>query len=145
LMLARRIAFDSLEFRDCLVQVTETDVTPGADGILGASLFERFRLRIDSGAHKLELTPGEPDQIAASEPGQIAPGEPGQIRDAPRALSLDRLLLVRANVNAVRDGWFLLDTGAAYTTLSPALSAPQFSLQPMNLSGMQGASGGWRL
>jgi tetratricopeptide (TPR) repeat protein len=129
LMLARRVAFEKLEFRDCPVQVVRREITPGADGILGASLFERFRLRIDPHSRLLELTPGD----------ETGPA------DMPRAVGLDRLLLVRANIDRGGDGWFLLDTGAAYTALSPSLSAPRSLPQRLGLNGMQGAAGALRL
>ena len=57
LTLARSVAFDELKFSDCLVEVSAHDVAAGADGIVGASLFERFRVRIDAGSRSLELTP----------------------------------------------------------------------------------------
>jgi predicted aspartyl protease len=128
LMLARRIAFDNLEFRDCLLQVSPRDLTPGADGILGPSLFERFRLRIDPRSRTLELTPGEPEELA----------------DAPHVLGLNHLFLVRTNIEGGREGWFLLDTGAAFTTLGRAFTSPQLSATPVDLTGMQGLAGAFR-
>src|SRR5262249_43004305 len=58
---------------------------------------------------------------------------------------LNRLMLVRANIDHGPAGWFLLDTGAAYTTLSPALGTPQLAPHALAVSGMQGGASGFRL
>jgi tetratricopeptide (TPR) repeat protein len=129
LMLARSMAFGPLEFRDCPIEVSNDDLTPGADGIIGANLFERFLIRIDSRAHMLHLTPSEP----------------GSGGDGPHAIGLDRLLLLQTHVEQGPGGWFLLDTGAAYTGLSPALSPPQLSMRSAQLAGMQGGASAFHL
>jgi len=176
LMLARSVTFDDLAFRDCLVEVSAHNVTAGADGILGASLFERFRIRIDSRSRTLELTPGgggmegKPDcppfaenapSLAkapvrarlGSEPRASASGCPRtdgeisrEVRHGVQALGLDRLLLVRTSVAGSREGWFLLDTGAAFTAITPRLtSAAQARAGGVELAGIQGTAAAFRV
>src|SRR5204862_149627 len=97
-------------FRECLIEVSARNVTQDDDGILGASLFERFQIRIDARSRILELTPGEA----------------GERKQGIPPLGLDRLLLVRTNVAGGREGWFLLGTGAIATRRStPASDSPR--------------------
>jgi tetratricopeptide (TPR) repeat protein len=127
LMLADSVAFGDLRFRDCLIEVSPVALPDDADGIIGASLFERFRLRIDTAAQALELTPGDAGEVPA----------------AP-ALGLDRLLLVRTQLPGGRGGWFLLDTGAAFTAIAPGLGAMSQSPAAVPLTGVQGSASAFR-
>jgi len=130
--LARSLAIGDLAFENCLIQVSRQSMTAGADGILGAGVFERFRMRVDVHSHAMDLTPIE----------QPLQGEIGRIP----AIGQRNLLLVRTAV-ADREGWFLLDTGAAFTTLARDLvpSAFQGSTAP-ELVGARGAvTGAYRL
>jgi hypothetical protein len=126
LSLARTVSFGELEFRDCLVDVSSRELAAGADGVLAPSLFARFLIKIDPNAKMLELTPhGETDVAAAQ-----------------NALDLDRLLLVRAEMASKQQGWFLLDTGAAYTAVAADLSTPGARV---DMAGPQGAIGAFRV
>jgi hypothetical protein len=120
------VAFGDLEFRDCLVDVASGELSAGADGVLAPSLFARFLIRIDPKARMLELTPHAETNATASQ----------------NALDLDRLLLVRAEMASMRQGWFLLDTGAAYTAVAADHSAPG---PRVDMAGPQGAFGAFRV
>lgn len=126
LSLARTVSFGDLEFHDCLVDVSSRELASGADGVLAPSLFARFLIKIDPKAKMLELTPHVEMDVAA----------------AQNALDLDRLLLVRAEMASKRQGWFLLDTGAAYTAVASDLSTPG---APIDMAGPQGAIGAFRV
>lgn len=126
LSLAHSVTFGDLEFSDCLVDVSSRELTHGADGVLAPSLFARFLIRIDPKAKVLELTPHGEEDAGASQ----------------NALDLDRLLLVRAELASKRQGWFLLDTGAAYTAVAADSSGPGTRI-PM--AGAQGALGALRV
>ena len=128
LSIADSVAFGELRFRDCPVEVSGVLLPEGIDGILGANLFERFRLRIDAGAQILELTPGEPESA----------------RDA-KAIGLKGLLLVPGQIAEGREGWFLLDTGAAFTAIAPGLTPPAAPRSgAVSLAGVQGATAALR-
>jgi hypothetical protein len=121
--LARTVSFGKLEFRDCLVEVSGREVTPDADGIVGASLFEQFRIRIDHGSPSVELTPFD-----------------SAVRDTGNAVGLDKLLLMRTRIAGGRDGLFLLDTGAAFTSIARELAPLSMEhFGPVDLGGMQGS------
>jgi hypothetical protein len=130
--LARSLSVGDLAFEDCLIEVSRQSITPGADGILGAGVFERFRVRVDARSRVMDLTPLESQGPAS--------------RAGIPAIGLRNLLLVETTVGG-KDGWFLLDTGAAFTTLARDLVPPvlQKAGAP-ELVGVRGAlSGALRL
>jgi Flp pilus assembly protein TadD len=131
LSLARTVTFDDLEFRDCQVDVSSRELAGGVDGVLPPSLFARFVIRIDPKARVLELTPLE-----------LAPHGEEDHAASQNALDLDRLLLVRAEMANKRQGWFLLDTGAAYTAVAADHSG---SGSGVAITGVQGTMGAFRV
>jgi predicted aspartyl protease len=128
LSLAKTIAFGDLQFRDCLVHVSNRDISPEADGVLAPSLFEQFLVRIDPKAKAIQLSP----RIEMETP------------EAHRALNLDKLLLVRGEMACDREGWFLLDTGAAFTAMGASTIA-QGARTAVDMVGAQGSAGAFRV
>jgi hypothetical protein len=128
LNLARSLAVGNLHFEDCLIEVSPRRITPGADGILGAGLFEAFRMRVDARHGVMELTPSDGDPRPSN------------------AIGLQSLLLLKTVVGG-REGWFLLDSGAAYSTVARELVSPVLLKGAANgLIGVQGAlAGAYRL
>jgi len=53
---ADRIQVGALEFRDCLVQVTDKGM-PGEDGLIGADVFRMYLIDLDTPGMKLKLSP----------------------------------------------------------------------------------------
>jgi len=88
--------------RNCLLEVTDSIPAGDADGVIGARMFQRFLIRFDARQRLLELLPFPNGEAAAQ----------------THALQVGHLLLVRARVNAERFGYFVLDTGAAFSALS---------------------------
>jgi tetratricopeptide (TPR) repeat protein len=133
LMLAQRVSIGKLEMRDCLINVGR-EVPPGADGIIGLNLFERFLIRIEPGSRTLELIPR----------GEDGPPSPTRTEGA---LNLAGLLLLRADMPCGRQGWFLLDTGAAFTVVAAdaAAAAAANRTGAVPLSGVQGGTEAYRL
>jgi tetratricopeptide (TPR) repeat protein len=125
LALAGRVSFGDLAFDECLVQVSAHSLTTGADGVAGIDLFERFQILIDPAAPALQLTPFEDTAVRSA--GAIP------------AVGLRGLLLLNTRVEG-REGLFLVDTGAAYTSVDRRL-APAAYLQgdSVTLSGAQGS------
>jgi len=113
--LARAVSFGELNFRDCIVEVSDKRLTPGADGVVGLTMFDRFEIRVDPRRPALELEP-LPEQAAS-----------GLSDDASRAFyAIRHLILVKAKVDGRKKGLFLVDTGSAVTSISgdmlPALA-----------------------
>src|SRR5262249_37509020 len=121
---ARSMRFGDLEFRDCLVEISDREIAPGADGVLAAGIFEAFRIRIDANARVLDLDP--------------LPAGPAPVVAGARAAGLNRLLLLPVSVDGADRRWFLLDTGAAYTTVDASLTPLAHARPAFEVSGAQG-------
>ncbi len=104
---ARHVAIGALELEDCLVHVTETNPFPDADGVIGMNLFEKFLVRVDPASATLDLTP----YVDGAGAGSISTG-------MVRTYRVGHLLLVQASVNGDQNGYFLLDTGASFSSTS---------------------------
>ena len=75
--LARTVAFGDLTFEECLIEVAGRSLTTGADGVIGADIFQRFKIGVDAHARLLQLTPfddvpGETPQTRPSQPSASA-------------------------------------------------------------------------
>ncbi len=103
--LARSVTFGDLAFEDCLIEVAGQNLTAGADGVIGADVFERFRIGVDGRAGVLQLAPFDDSPRAGSQASVPAVG-------------IGKLLLVKVRVQGGSEGLFLVDTGAAFTTVS---------------------------
>jgi hypothetical protein len=92
-------------FANCPVAVVRGRVAEGVDGVIPVSLFGGFLVRLDLPARALALTP-YPDGAPARTAG-LSPTVPNR-----------NLLLMKAALDGAREGYVLLDTGAAYTGIS---------------------------
>uniref|UniRef100_Q01U10 Tetratricopeptide TPR_2 repeat protein n=1 Tax=Solibacter usitatus (strain Ellin6076) TaxID=234267 RepID=Q01U10_SOLUE len=129
LALARTVSMDDLVFEECLVEVSDHSLTDAADGVAGVDLFERFQIHLDPAARVLQLTPFE----------ETAPGSPNSIS----ALGLRNLLLVNARLDSGKEGLFLVDTGAAFTSVDRHMMPAALQQgRPIDLQGAQGFLGG---
>ncbi len=126
--LARTVAFGGLEFRDCLIQVDPGVVTPGADGVLGADAFSQFEIHLDARSRRLTLIPLADEGKAWEETTQAA----GPV------YAMNHLLLVKAKLNRQREGLFLLDTAAAFTSISEEIARPWEHRSTVPLMGARG-------
>ncbi len=133
LTLARTVTLGNLAFEECLIEVSDHSLTAGADGVLGADLFESFQIHLNPAEHSLELTPFE--SPASPSPNSIP------------ALGHRNLLFVHASLETGKEGLFLVDTGAAFTSVSrDLLSSALPQGLPVGLQGAQGPlAGGIRL
>jgi tetratricopeptide (TPR) repeat protein len=131
--LAHTVAFGDLAFEECLIEVSGRSLTAGADGVLGADVFSRFRIGVDARARVLQLTPF--DDAAATPLDGSHPSVP--------AIGIRNLLLVKARVEGGKEGLFLVDTGAAFTAVSREYLPPtQHPGHPVELMGAQGPLSG---
>ncbi len=129
--LARTVTFGDLVFEECLVEISARSLTTGADGVLGADVFERFRIGVDARAGVLQLTPFDDSPREAS-PASVA------------AIGIRHLMLVKTRVEGGSEGLFLVDTGAAFTAVSREYLPPvlRHQGQPVELQGVQGPLAG---
>jgi hypothetical protein len=104
----------ALKMTNLLLFVSETDLMPEADGIIGLDVFKDFLIRLDPPARTLELTPFPGQAESQSEESPVC-------RDCMRAYRLGELLLMRGTVNGHADGYFVLDSGSPYSLISRQL------------------------
>jgi hypothetical protein len=108
LQTADTLQLGDLTLRSVPLVVSDRSIADGIQGVLPLSIFSDFLIRLDFPAKRLDLLPygaGEADGSAAI---PVVPS--------------NRLLFVKATVNEVHDGYFLLDTGAAVTAISRDLA-----------------------
>ena len=110
----RRTA-DTLEIGDLTLHrvpliVANRTLADGVQGVLPLSVFAEFLIRLDFPAKQLDLLPYTPWKRRTSPGGAV------------RVLLSNRLLFVKTTVNHAHDGYFLLDTGSAYTAISRGLA-----------------------
>lgn len=97
----------ALQITNLLAKVSEIELTPDADGMVGLDVFQDFLIHLNPRARTLELTPLDDREASCA--------------DCTQAYRLGHLLLVRAEVNGHGDGYFILDTGSPYTLISRKL------------------------
>jgi tetratricopeptide (TPR) repeat protein len=99
----------ALKITNLLVEVSETELTPDADGMIGLDVFQDFLIRVDPHARQLELSPFDERDTSLT------------CVNCTQAYRLGHLLLVPAEVNGHGEGYFILDTGSPYTLISQML------------------------
>jgi len=97
-----------LTLRGVPLITAELGFANGIQGVLPLSIFAGFLIRLDVSGKTLDLSP--------------YPMEPMDPAGAIPAFSNNRLLFVKGSVNETHEGYFLLDTGAAYTAISRDLA-----------------------
>ena len=125
--IAERVEIGPVAFANCPVNVVRGPVADGVDGVIPVSLFGGFLVRLDLPARTLALTP-YPDGAPARTAG-FSPTIPNR-----------NLLLTKAALDDAREGYVLLDTGAAYTGIS-LQTARALRSRPVESFHMQGAAG----
>ena len=72
--LARTVSFGDLTFEECLIEVAGRSLTTGADGVIGADVFQSFKIGVDARARLLQLTPFNDSPGESSSPSVPAIG-----------------------------------------------------------------------
>jgi tetratricopeptide (TPR) repeat protein len=107
-----------LEFRDCLVGVSDTPFTAKADGFIGTDLFASYLIRIDPRVERLTLSP-----LPALK--EVVPG------DRPRLPELAaftpvyhrrQYLLIPVTLDSKARELFAIDTGMRFSTMTPEIA-----------------------
>jgi hypothetical protein len=107
-MAVKQLQADTLQVGDLTLRgvplvITSRPIADGVQGVVPLSLFAGFLIRLDIPGKDLDLLPYPVSQTAAG---------------AIPTLSSHQLLFVKGIVNDAQEGYFLLDTGAAYTAIS---------------------------
>ncbi len=115
--LADSVRVGDLHLRNCVVEVARGAVSDQVDGVVGPSLFQQFIIRLDARHGFLELLP-YPDETPQGGPSTNAESNPSWVA----VVQSGHLLLVDARFNAFASGYLILDTGAAFSSVSRRLA-----------------------
>jgi predicted aspartyl protease len=138
LAVADSINIGGLEFKNCLVEVSDRRDVVGNDGLIGMNVFSHFAVTLDFPWRKLTLGPLPPYPGAAAAPVEL--NTQGQQNSSSNSGPRDRYvapemkdwmsvyrsgheLIVPGMMNGKSEGLFLIDTGAQRSTVSPKAAA----------------------
>jgi len=144
---ADSIRIGDLEFRNCVIEVTQKNLNAGDDGLIGADVFSDYLIGIDFTAEKLKLTPlpprpnQPPKSVALSSEGADQDDEDiaedcnaktdtscgpqdryisPEMKDYTRIYRFGHNLLIPTRVGDIPAKLFLIDTGAFTNAISPS-------------------------
>ncbi len=107
-----------LEFRNCMVGVSDTPFGAGAEGFIGTDIFASYLVTLDFPAAKLQLDPlpGLPGEHKSVLPGDryLAP----DMRSYTTVYHKNQYLLIPVTLNNKDRRLFVLDTGIRLTTMT---------------------------
>jgi hypothetical protein len=104
---AQSIELDGLTLRGEPVLIVSHTLGDGIDGVLPLAVFRDFLIRLDFRDQTLDL---------------LKYPDPSGDSIGLRALSSNSLLFLKGSVNGVREGYFLIDTGASYSAISQGVA-----------------------
>ncbi|HTW44805.1 MAG TPA: aspartyl protease family protein [Acidobacteriaceae bacterium] len=139
LAVADSIKIGGLEFRNCLVEVSDSRNVVGNDGLIGMNVFSHFLVTLDFPWRKLTLGPLPPYPGSAAGPVQLNTEGQGQhstmsggphdryvapeMKDWMRVYRVGHALIIPGVINKKKDGLFVIDTGAQLSALTPSAAA----------------------
>jgi hypothetical protein len=129
-----------LEFRDCIVGVSDTPFSGNADGFVGMDLFASSLITLDYAHAKLQLAPLPPQ----------ADSLPGDRSDAPELSGFTPIyhsghyLLIPILLNKKERQLFVLDTGIRYSAMTSD-AAHSVSTTKMNFTNAEPTTSGTAL
>ena len=149
---ADSVKIGDLEFQDCYVDVIDKNSVIGDDGLIGADVFAQYLVELNFSDQKFKLLelPPRPEQAASSTAAGSSAASGQQFYNryvAPEMKSYTPVarfghqLLVRTQVNNGATRLFLLDTGSALNTISPAAAKDVTKVSGDQTIRMKGLSG----
>jgi predicted aspartyl protease/Flp pilus assembly protein TadD len=160
------IKIGTLEFRDCEVEVLDTNNVVGIDGLVGMDVFSKLLVTLDYPMRKLDLgpLPQRPQETSPAKPSldtddaqdadikastdakaaatsrqdrYIAP----EMRDWTKVYRIGHQLIIPAALNQSKPKLFILDTGAFTTSISPEAAREVTKVHSDNSLTVRGLSG----
>ncbi len=137
-----KITIGSIEFHNCIVEVSSKSNINDNAGLIGADVFEDFLVTLDFKELKLLLAPlPKNPNVAANADGPqdryIAP----EMQSYTKIWRFGHDLVVPVKVSDKVMGNFILDTGAAITSISPKLAAQITKVSYQGNYSISGVSG----
>jgi predicted aspartyl protease len=105
---AETVQIGELTLHDVPLLIQDRSLADGIQGVLPLSIFSEFLIRLDIPRKSLDLLP--------------YPAEQPKLEGALRTVESNRMLFLQGKVNEKAEGYFLLDTGAAYSAISRKLA-----------------------
>jgi Flp pilus assembly protein TadD len=112
-----RIQIGPLEFRNCLVGVSETPFAEKSDGFIGTDIFSSYLITLDQPGTRLELAP-------LPQTGSLLPVDrpssaslPAELKDFTPVYHRQQYLLVPVMLDGKARRLFILDSGIRFSTM----------------------------
>jgi predicted aspartyl protease len=153
LAVAESIKIGGLEFRNCLVEVSDRRDVAGEDGLIGMNVFSHFSVTLDFPWAKLRLGPLPPYPGTTAAPAELntegqrsASGGPHdryvapEMQDWMKIYRSGHALIIPGMMNGKSIGLFVIDTGAAMSVVSPKAAATVSKVHTENAE-IRGISG----
>jgi tetratricopeptide (TPR) repeat protein len=134
---ADSVRIGTLEFRDCMVGVSDTPFAGKADGFIGTDVFAAYLISIDPRKEKLTLDPLPPQ--TGSLPGDRS--APSELADYMPVYHRRQYLLVPVTLNNKSRKLFALDTGMLFSTMTSDTAHSISNVKVNFTNPMQTASG----
>jgi tetratricopeptide (TPR) repeat protein len=159
LALADSIAIGSMEFRDCVVTVSDKKISPDIEGLIGADTFGSFMVDIDFPQRVLRLSPlpsrpGDAQaaivlnsagiELGGSESDSFQPKDryvSPEMANWTRFLRFEHMVLVPTKVNGSKPMLFVVDSGSNGNMLSTRAAQSAAKMQPDIYGAVEGVSG----
>lgn len=143
---ASSIRIGSLEFENCVVEITDRREVLGMDGLIGTDVFRHYLVSVDFPAHKVRLSPLPPrpgfapsaaDNALSTSSGQSTSEAVSdstqsttshgpydayvapEMKDFTPVFRFGHLLLIRTSINHGPPALMVLDTGNASMSITP--------------------------
>jgi len=115
---ADNVKIGPLEFKNCLLGVSDTPFPGKSDGFIGTDLFSSYLITLDHPKSELRLAPLPPTE-------SILPGDrpaAAELRDFTPVYHRRQFLLVPVMLNSKMQRLFILDTGIRLSTMRPEVA-----------------------
>ena len=140
--LAESVRIGDLRLRNCVVDVADRALADDIDGVIGANLFQQFIVRLDARRRTLELLPYPDEAPWWQSQEQLWAGRDRRVPAGMESLTpvcqAAHLLLVNAKLDKDASGYLILDTGAAFSSVSRQMTVPFDEPPDFDVSGPGG-------
>jgi len=160
------IKVGGLEFRDCMVEVTDRKEVVGIDGLIGTDVFSSYLVTLDYPMRKFSLTPLPPrpgddstpalNTEAASQGAGASSGSrtgasqsagpqdryiASEMKDYVPFFRAGHFVIIPVTLNHKTERLFMVDSGAFSSSISPEAAAAVTKVHgsPVTIRGMSGA------
>jgi predicted aspartyl protease len=157
LAVADSIKIGGLEFRNCLVEVSDRRDVVGNEGLIGMNVLSHFAVTLDFPWRKLTLGPLPPYPGTAAAPvelnteGQAQHSSKGsgphdryvapEMADWMKVYRSGHNLIVPGMIDTKSPGLFIIDTGAQMSSLSPKAAAAVTKIHTDDARAIRGVGG----